>query len=452
MNYVANTQQDQAAMLHDIGAASVDALFSDVPERLRLKGLLKLPEPASEMEVMTKFRSLAGRNSSLSEYKNFMGAGSYEHFIPSAVQAVIGRSDFYTAYTPYQPEISQGTLMSIFEYQTMICNLTGMEVSNASHYDGATAFAESMIMSHNVNGRREFLVAESVNPRYMTVLKTYAAAADFIIKIIPADRHTGKLDAEFVKTNISDSTAAILVQNPSYLGVVENFSSFSEIAHKNGALFAVSANPISLGLLAPPSSYGADIVSGEGQPLGIPTSFGGPNLGFMASTQKQMRRMPGRIVGETVDKNGKKAYVLTLQAREQHIRREKASSNICSNQALCALASTVYLSYVGPYGLRDVAARCSDLAHYMAREIAKVRGFEVSFEGTAFFHEFVVKYPSSLTFDRIFDHFHEAKMLPGVSLSDFFPGEPNQMLVCATEVRTKQDIDAYVKRLGELKW
>lgn len=452
MNYVANTPQDQAAMLNDIGAPSIEALFSDVPEKLRVKGLKNIPEPASEMEVLSKIRSLAGRNSSFSAYKNFMGAGSYEHFIPSVVSAVTGRSDFYTAYTPYQPEVSQGTLMSIFEYQTMICNLTGMEVSNASHYDGATALAEAMIMSYNVNGRREFLVAESVNPRYMKVLKTYAAAADFRLKTIPVDRRTGKLDAEFANSAMSDSVSAVLVQNPSYLGVVENFSALSGSAHKNGSVFVVSANPISLGLLAPPSSYGADIVCGEGQPLGIPPSFGGPNLGFMATSQKLMRRMPGRIVGETVDKNGRRAYVLTLQAREQHIRREKASSNICSNEALCALAATVYLSYVGPHGLRKVAARCSDLAHYMAREISKVKGFEVAFEGTPFFHEFVVKFPASLTFDRLFDHFHASGILPGVSLSDLYPGEPNQMLVCATEVRTKQEIDSYVKRLGELKW
>ncbi len=457
MNYVSNTPEDIAAMLKEIGESknqalpSIDDLFTDIPGDLRVKSL-DLPAGMSEIEITAKMKTLASRTASYSDYKCFMGGGSYDHFIPAAVSAITGRSDFYTAYTPYQPEVSQGTLISIFEYQTMICNLTGMQAANASHYDGATALAESMVMAHNINSRREFLVAETINPMYMNVLETYAGAAGFKLRVIPYDGNSAKLDTEFIKSNINDSTAAVIIQNPSFFGIVENPELIAELAHSNGAVLIVSANPISLGLLKPPSSYGADIVCGEGQPLGIPSSFGGPALGFMAASQKYIRKLPGRIVGETVDKNGKRAYVLTLQAREQHIRREKASSNICSNQALCALAATVYLSCVGPQGLRAIAARCSDMAHYLAGRISKVKGFGLKFENTHFFHEFVITYPKSLTYEKIFDHFAESKILAGIDLSKYFISEHNCLLVCATEMRTKEDIDAYIKCLEAIQW
>lgn len=455
MNYVSNTPEDISAMLKEIGESkkkalsSIDELFSDIPGDLRVKSL-DLPGSLSEMEVCARLKSHASKTLNYSDCKSFMGGGSYDHYIPSAVAAVIGRSDFYTAYTPYQPEVSQGTLMSIFEYQTMICNLTGMQASNASHYDGATALAESMIMAYNINSRREFLVASTVNPAYRSVLDTYAHAADFKLHTIPFDEKTGKLDAGFIKSGLGDSIAAVLVQVPSFFGVVEDFKWLAELAHEKGAVLIVSANPISLGLLKAPASYGADIVCGDGQPLGIPSSFGGPALGFMATSQKYIRKLPGRIVGETVDKNGKRAFVLTLQAREQHIRREKASSNICSNQALCALAATVYLSYVGPYGLRDIAARCSDMAHYLADRISKVKGFALKFSGSSFFHEFVVAMPETLTYEKLFDHFAASKILAGVDLSK--AGVKNGLLVCATEMRTKEDIDAYIKCLEAIKW
>ncbi|MEZ7891465.1 MAG: aminomethyl-transferring glycine dehydrogenase subunit GcvPA [Candidatus Wallbacteria bacterium] len=451
MNYIANTAEDISAMLKDMNVSSTDNLFNDIPGSLRLKGL-NLPESLSEIEVLSKIKSQVSKNANFSGYKNFMGGGSYEHFIPSVVPAIISRGDFFTAYTPYQPEVSQGTLMSIFEYQTMICNLTGMDVSNASHYDGATALAESMIMAFNINSRKEFMVAGSLNPMYMEVLKTYAHAAEFKLHVIPYDKKTGKLDAEFIKSNMTAQISAVLVQNPSYFGTVEDLAWLSELAHSNGAIFSVSANPISLGLLKPPSAYGADVVSGDGQPLGIPSSFGGPNLGFMATTQKYMRKMPGRIVGQTTDKNGKRAFVLTLQAREQHIRREKASSNICSNQALCALAATIYLSYVGPHGLNKVARRCTDLAHYMADRVKSLKGFGVRFENNSFFNEFVITYPKAVTPDKFFAHFAEAKILPGIDLSKLMPEEANNILVCTTEMRSKADVDAYIKRLEELKW
>ncbi|HOT74428.1 MAG TPA: aminomethyl-transferring glycine dehydrogenase subunit GcvPA [Candidatus Wallbacteria bacterium] len=457
MNYISNTPEDISSMLKDISASkntalsSIDDLFSDIPGNLRIKSL-NLPGSLSEIEICEKMKSHAEKNLSYAGYKSFMGGGSYEHFIPSAVGAVIGRSDFYTAYTPYQPEVSQGTLMSIFEYQTMICNLTGMQASNASHYDGATALAESMIMAYNINSRKEFMVAETINPMHMSVLETYAHAAGFKLHVIPYEGKSGKLDADFIKSHMNDSISAVLVQNPSFIGVVEDLKWLADMAHANGAVLAVSANPISLGLLKPPAEYGADIVCGDGQPLGIPSSFGGPALGFMATSQKYVRKLPGRIVGETVDKNGKRAFVLTLQAREQHIRREKASSNICSNQALCALAATVYLSYLGPYGLNKVAARCSDMAHYLAGEIAKVKGFELKFEGSHFFHEFVITYPKTLTYEKLFDHFASHKILAGVDLSKFFISEHNCLLVCATEMRTKADIDAYIKCLEAIKW
>ncbi|HNY12075.1 MAG TPA: aminomethyl-transferring glycine dehydrogenase subunit GcvPA [Candidatus Wallbacteria bacterium] len=457
MNYISNTSEDVSMMLKDISASrgegkvsSIDELFSDIPGGLRVSKL-GLPEPLCELEVISRIHSEVSKNTNFTTHKNFMGGGIYEHFIPSAIAAITGRTDFYTAYTPYQPEISQGTLTSIFEYQTMICNLTGMEVSNASHYDGATAFAESLIMAFNINSRREFIVMENINPAYMSVIKTYAQAADFKLHIVPFDRTSGKPDWNFIEKNMSDKISAVLVQNPAYFGTVLDFSELAEFTHKNGAVFVVSANPISLGILKPPAAYGADIACGEGQPLGIAPSFGGPNLGFMATTQKHIRKIPGRIVGETVDKNGKRCYVLTLQAREQHIRREKASSNICSNEALCALTATAYLSYVGPYGLKDVASRCSDLAHHLAERIAGVKGFEVKFKDAPFFHEFVVSYPKQITFEKLFAHFHANGILPGVELKGF-SGLENSMLVCATEVRTLADIDSYIKCLEELKW
>lgn len=453
MNYISNTPEDVKAMLKDISAnrkegsvSSIDDLFSNIPAGLRAKGLA-LPGPLSEFEVIDSIKNTASKNTNFTTHKNFMGGGSYEHLVPSAIAAITGRSDFYTAYTPYQPEVSQGTLMSIFEYQTMICNLTGMEVSNASHYDGATAFAESLIMCYNINSRREFMIMENINPFYMKVIKTYAAAADFKLHVVPFDRATGKPDWNFIERSMSDSISAVLVQNPSYFGGVLEYTELSTFAHKHGALFVVSANPVSLGILKAPSAYGADIVCGEGQPFGIPASFGGPYLGFMATTQKNVRKLPGRIVGETVDKNGKRCFVLTLQAREQHIRREKASSNICSNEALCALTATAYLSYVGPHGLRKVAVRCSDLAHALASRVSKAKGFEVRFEGSPFFHEFVVTYPKTLTYEKIFAHFHSRGILPGIDISKDFPGMERSMLVCATEARSMADVEAYVSCL-----
>lgn len=454
MNYISNTSDDVLQMLNEIShlknqkLSSIEELFMDIPGDLRSKPL-NLPGPFSEIEVYKKIKEHANKTLSSFDYKSFMGGGSYNHFIPAAVNTVINRSDFYTAYTPYQPEVSQGTLISIFEYQTMICNLTGMEVSNASHYDGATALAESMIMAYNITDKTEFLVASSINPMYKQVLQTYAQAAGYKLIFIPFCEQTGILDKEFIKHNISSSTAAVIVQNPSFFGIVEDFEWVSKLIHENNGLFIVSVNPISLGILKSPASYGADIVCGDGQPLGIPSSFGGPSLGFMATLQKYVRKLPGRIVGETVDRNGKRAFVLTLQAREQHIRREKASSNICSNQALCALAATTYLSYLGPKGLYEVAKRCSDLSHYLAQRITETKKFKLKFNNFSFFHEFIITYPNNISFEEIFDHFVKHKILPGIDTK--IAGINNGMLVCTTEMLTKNDIDEFVKCLEAIK-
>ena len=348
--YIPNTGEQQQEMLEEIGVSCVDELFTDIPENIRLNRDLDLPEALSEMELIGHMRQLADKNISTGECACFLGAGAYDHYIPSVIQHLVRRQEFYTAYTPYQPEISQGTLQAIFEYQTMICRLTGMDVSNASMYDGATAVAEAAAMACRSTGRTDIIVAKTVHPQSREVLKTYSRFAGR--QVVEWNYKDGRLDFEELEKLLSENTAAVIVQNPNFFGLIEDLSDLADMVHQNRSLLIVSCNPISLALLKPPGDMGADIVVGEGQPLGNPLSFGGPYLGFMAAKDKFMRRMPGRIVGETRDKEGRRGYVLTIQTREQHIRREKATSNICSNQALNALAAAIYLSALGKSGLK----------------------------------------------------------------------------------------------------
>ena len=445
MNYVPHSETDRAEMLKAIGVGSVEELFSDVPASVRLARPLNLPGALSELELVAALKDLAARNADLDQYTSFLGAGAYEHFVPSLIDHMLLRSEFYTAYTPYQPEISQGTLQAIFEYQTLICELTGMDVANASMYDGATAIAESAIMACEQTRRKQVLVAVNVHPDYRAVLKSYMHGHLVEVKEIPFT--DGVVDNDALKGMISNQTACVIVQNPNFFGLIEKGAELAEIAHQNGALFVVCADPVSLGILKAPGDYGADIVVGEGQGLGNAVSFGGPYLGFMACKEKFTRRMPGRIVGQTVDRNEKRGFVLTLQAREQHIRREKATSNICSNEALCALAATIYLVTVGKEGLKQVANLCLQKAHYAQKALTAIPGVKAAFSGP-FFQEFAVTVPKDP--EAINRSLLGEKIIGGLALKKLYPELTNSMLFCVTEVRTKEQIDRLVAEMGGL--
>ncbi len=447
MNYIPNTDGDRAAMLETIGVASVADLFHDVPASHRFPEL-QLPEPVSEYEILQELQMLSADGADTSTYACFLGAGAYNHFVPSIVDAVISRSEFYTAYTPYQAEISQGTLQAIFEYQSMICALTGMEVSNASHYDGATAVAEAVIMAANVGRlkRKQVLFSPYVNPQYRTVTRTYTQGMEIEIT---GDAEGADLD--HLEALIDRGTAAVVVQNPDFLGQVYSptrLRQLADAAHAAGALFIVVADPISLALFQPPATYGADIVCGEGQALGSSLNFGGPLLGFFACKMEHVRRSAGRIAGETVDVNGNRGYVLTLSTREQHIKRERATSNICTNVALVALSAAVYMSAMGKNGMRQVAELCYHKAHYAAQEIAQRTAFEVLDRGT-FFKEFVVRSPRPIA--EVNQHLlAEYGIIGGYDLTCDYPELGNAMLLCVTETVARRDIDALVEALVEL--
>ncbi|GIV95596.1 MAG: putative glycine dehydrogenase (decarboxylating) subunit 1 [Herpetosiphonaceae bacterium] len=439
-HYISITDQERRAMLDAIGVTSIEALFSVVPEEKRFPEL-KLPEPLSESEIARELRELSGRNANTLTHRCFLGAGAYNHFVPSAIDALLRRAEFYTSYTPYQPEISQGTLQAIFEYQSLICALTGMDVANASHYDGATALAEAAIMAVNsTRNRRRLVIAPSVNPQYRQVLRTYTQGLG--LQIIGDERVDASLDE--VLGLIDETTAAVIVQTPDFLGQLHDLRPIAERIHNAGGLLVAHIDPIALGLFQTPGAAGADIVTAEGQPLGIPISFGGPYLGIFACKEQYVRRMPGRLAGATTDLEGRLAYVLTLQAREQHIRREKATSNICTNQGLMALASTIYLCLMGKTGLRRVAELCYHRAHYAAAEIAKLSGFELLSSGP-FFKEFVVRCPRPVS--EINRDLAARGFIGGYDLSVHYPHLGNAMLVCVTEMNTRADIDAFVEAL-----
>ena len=433
-SYIPNTGDERLQMLESIGLSSTDELYDIVPEGARVKEL-NLPDGLSEMEVSQKVRETAGKNRVFSSI--FRGAGSYCHYIPSIVKTITSKEEFVTAYTPYQAEISQGILQSIFEYQTQICELTGMDVSNASVYDGGTAAAEAVLM--NVDGRRKLsvVISETTAPDVLTVVKTYCESRNVPVTVVPAK--DGATDIEALKAAIQKDTACVYVQSPNYFGIIEDMDEIVKVSHELGTKVAMGVNPITLGLLKTPGEYGADIACGEGQPLGIPMGFGGPYLGFMAAKADMMRKLPGRIVGQTTDKDGNRCYVLTLQAREQHIRREKASSNICSNEALCAMTASVYLAAVGPDGLKQVAVNSAAHAHYLASELSKIEGFELINDKT-FFNEFLMTCPVCPC--------ELNKMLAENGILGGLPVDGN-ILWCATEMNSKADIDRLVKLVAE---
>ncbi|MCI7146114.1 MAG: aminomethyl-transferring glycine dehydrogenase subunit GcvPA [Clostridiales bacterium] len=434
--YVPNTEAQQKEMLQEIGFEKLDDLFAHIPDDVKFRGELNLPEGLSEMEVASAMKKLAGENRVFDSI--FRGAGAYNHYIPAIVGTVVSKETLQTAYTPYQAEISQGVLQSIFEYQTMICDLTGMDVSNASVYDGATAAGEAVAMCRE-RKQNKALVSAAIQPSVMKVIETYCFGNEMELEIIP--EKDGFTDVEALKGMMADDVACVYIQHPNYYGNLEKAAEIGEIAHSaKKCKYIMAVNPISLGMLKTPREYGADFAVGEGQPLGLPMAFGGPYLGFMASTDAMKRKLPGRIVGQTVDHNGKTGYVLTLQAREQHIRREKASSNICSNQALCALAVGVYLASMGNGGIRNVATQCYSKAHYMAGRMAEA-GFTVKSDD--FFHEFVTE--SDKKSSDVLKALEEKGILGG------YPLDESRILWCCTEMNSKKDIDEVIDILKEVK-
>jgi glycine dehydrogenase subunit 1 len=444
MAYVPHTESDRRAMLAKIGLERMDDLYDAIPKEVRFPDL-DLPDPISEMEIAREMLTLSEANLEVQHVPCFLGAGAYNHFIPSIIDHILQRNEFYTAYTPYQPEISQGTLQAIFEYQSLMCNLTGMEVSNASHYDGATALAEAVILALNQHrGKRlKVLLSPTIHPHYRQVVRTYTQGMGLTI----AGDESLDTNSAMLGEMLDDDTTLVAVQYPDFLGRIEDFSSLGEAAKKAGALFCVVVNPLALGLLKPPSEFGADIVVGDGQPLGIPLSYGGPYVGIFTTRQQFVRRMSGRLVGETVDSRGQRGYVLTLTPREQHIRRDKATSNICTNQGLMALATAVYLSVVGKQGLREVAELCYHKAHYAAEKIDALDRYSLWHRGP-FFHEFVVSCPKPVA--EINDQLLDYDILGGYDLGQEYPALADHMLIAVTEVISKEDINDFVTVLEEV--
>ena len=430
-------------MLSAIGLDSVDALFEQIPAELRLDRSLQLPPALSEMELEQAINTAIRQNVGPSDRVCFLGGGVYHHYIPSAVDAIAGRSEFYTAYTPYQAEASQGSLQAFFEYQSLICELTGMDVSNASLYEGGTAVSEAVFMSMRCTRRHgKVVVLGSIHPEYQQILETYLENLDCELVVVESDG--GTVAPEAVRSAVDDSTACVVMQQPNFFGCLEETEQITGIAHEVGSLAVVSFDPISLGLLKRPADYGADIAVAEGQSLGIPMQFGGPFLGILACQKKLMRQMPGRLIGKTVDQNGKECFVLNLQAREQHIRREKATSNICTNQGLMALRAAVYLSLLGPQGIKEVADRCCQNAHYAASRLTEIEGVELAYS-KPFFKEFTLKCDASSA--AIVRQAKAAGFDIGPELSELKQGIENEVLVAVTECRNKAEIDGLVDAL-----
>lgn len=442
MQFISNTEKEKEEILAAIGVKKFSELVANLPPSTLFspasEGLLK--NGLSEMETLAHLKSLSSKNQTVENWAAFLGAGAYHHFIPSAVNALISRGEFLTAYTPYQPEASQGTLQATFEFQTMIAELYGMDMANASLYDGASAMAEAAFLALRETGRKKILVSQTVHPEYRHTLKTYCK--NFEIVEIPYSE--GVTSFPELEKQCDETFACVIIQTPNFFGAIEEGKKFSELAHKKGALLIVSANPISVGILSPPGEVDADIAVGEGQPLGIPLNYGGPYLGLFACKEKFMRKMPGRIVGMTKDLDGKRGFVLTLQTREQHIRREKATSNICTNEALMALAATVYLSLLGPQGLRECAKLNLHHAHYAAEQISKIPGFSLTFH-SPFFNEFVIR--SKTSPEKIQQHLSKNNIIGGLPLGRFYPELSDCTLFCTTEMNSKEQIDHLVRIL-----
>lgn len=444
-SYLPHTDLDRRSMLEAIGVDSVDALFQDIPARVRLNEPLNLPPALPEQELVKEMRKISKMNTNLQENICFLGAGAYDHYIPSVVNHVVRRSEFYTAYTQYQPEISQGYLQALWEYQSMICEITGMDVANASMYDGGTAVTEAAMMACAASGRTEVIMAETIHPHYQEILKTYALDRNYTFKNVSCNN--GVMDIAHLEGAVGKTTAAVIVQSPNFFGSIEDVKKIAQIAHAQGAYLIAVVDPISLGILASPGALGADIVVGEGQSMGVPISFGGPYLGFFAATEKLMRKMPGRIIGQTTDQEGKRGFVLTLQAREQHIRREKATSNICSNEALCALSAAVYLTAVGKDGYLQIAMQCLQKAQYAYKELTKLQGCEKVL-ASPFFKEFVIRLNKPIA--TVNTLLLEKGIIGGLDLGQYYPDMKNCMLLCVTEKRSKDDIDRLVSEMGAI--
>jgi glycine dehydrogenase subunit 1 len=449
MSYVPHTDAERAEMLAAIGLARMEDLFADVPAHLRFPEL-KLAPPLSEFGLGRAMRALAARNFAVDPSLSFLGAGAYHHFRPATVDYVLSRGEFYTSYTQYQPEASQGMLQALFEYQSMICRLTAMDVSNASHYDGATSLAEAVLLALNVTqGKRtKIVLSPAIHPQYRAVVKTYLRGTH-VATIVGDDDDTADLDR--LKSYLDDETAALVIQNPNFVGQFEPVDGLADAVHRSGALLIVVTDLVALGLFRPPGSYGADIVVADGQPLGIPPSFGGPHLGVFATRMIHVRRLSGHLVGETVDADGRRGYVLTLATREQHIRRAKATSNICTNSAVCALGAAVYLATLGKNGLRQVAELCFHRSHYAAAAIAKLKGFEVNPQAPtkAFFKEFVVRLPRCVV--EVNKHLLERHgIIGGYDLGRDYPHLRHHMLIAVTEVNTRASIERLVRALSEV--
>ena len=439
MNYTPHTEADVQHMLQTIGLDSTDDLFAPIPKSLRVKNL-KVASGISEMEALQAVDHLASQVAKESPDLSFLGGGAYDHFSPTVVDAMISRGEFFTAYTPYQPEVSQGTLRAIFEFQTMMCELTGMDAANASMYDGSSALAEAVLMSVRINGGSRVLLPRSLHPFYKQVIATYVKGIHLEIVEIPWDE-TGGMDIAALKEALNDDTAAVVVQNPNFLGVLEALDEIGDVVTSSKAAFVACVNPISLGIIRPPGDFGADIVVGDGQPLGLPLAYGGPYVGFFASRNEHLRKMPGRICGQTTDVDGKRGFVLTLQTREQHIRRDKATSNICTNQTLCATAVTVYLAALGPQGLREVGELNWNRAHHALDGLTALDNVSSKFSG-AVFNEFVLEVDGKAS--DVLKQLRAQGISAGIDLGRFYPELDNCILTCVTEKRTDKDIDRLV--------
>lgn len=449
MSYIPNTPEDQQAMLEKLGLSSLEDLLAPVPENVRLRRPLDLPPALSEPDLKRLLNGMAAKNKNLDAVVSFLGAGTYDHAIPSVVPHLQRRSEFVTSYTPYQPEVSQGMLQAIYEFQTMVCQITGLDIANASLYDGATAMVEAALLAVGPGGRGEVVISMGVDPQYRRVLHTYAHARGFTVKEVPT--RNGVTSPEDLDAAVSATTAAVVIQQPNFFGCIEDMRAIEPVAHKGKAVFvATITEPASLSVLASPGEYGADIAVGELMSFGNTMSYGGPALGFMAARSKYMRLLPGRLVGQTVEEGGQKqtGYVLTLQTREQHIRRERATSNICTNQSLLAVGATIYLAALGKQGFRELGELCLQKAHYAFRQITALPGYKAAFS-SPFFDEFVITAPVSA--QRLQQHFEQAGVIGGYALRDGYPDMPNDMLFCVTETRSKEDIDYLVDVLKEVQ-
>ena len=445
MPFIPNTDEDRKEMLASIGVENFEQLIANIPDELRFKEKINLPPPLSEMEITSHLHSKIKKNSGCIDYVSFLGGGAYDHYIPAAIDHIISRSEFYTAYTPYQPEVSQGTLQVIYEYQSMIAELMAMDVSNASLYDGASALAEAVLMAISETRKNKILISKAVNPFYRQVIASYISGQDVKLEFISSGE--GVTDLDHLKKQIDNNTAAVVIQHPNFFGCLEDVDELEKIIHQHNALYITSNDPMSLAILEPPGNYNVDVATGEGQCFGNALNYGGPYLGILTTKEKFIRKMPGRIAGATVDTQGRQGFVLTYQTREQHIRRDKATSNICTNQALNALAATIYLALMGKYGLKNVATRCLNNSHYLADKIQNIDGFSLKYN-RPFFKEFVIDTPVDP--EKIIANLSKKRILAGINLNKLDPDFKNNLLIAVTEKRTKEEMDLFIDALTSI--